>query len=160
MSPTSNNDQRMQLLPQTIAVICVLSIISLLTLIIYSIILLKFLCDNDLQVELTGGESDRLRNEMKEKSHSKGTTSSVPKPQLGTEAETLDETSTITGSKSIDINHADINITTTPPVMLSFHSITYTVNGKDKKQILKDVSGWFAPKTLTAILGTSGEYYT
>ena len=42
-----------------------------------------------------------------------------------------------------------------PRVLLSFQDVTYTVK-KTKKQILKGVTGWFAPGTLTAILGTSG----
>jgi ABC-type multidrug transport system fused ATPase/permease subunit len=40
-------------------------------------------------------------------------------------------------------------------VLVTFKDVTYTVR-KTQKQILKGVSGYFAPKTLTAILGTSG----
>jgi hypothetical protein len=43
-----------------------------------------------------------------------------------------------------------------PRVMLSFSKVTYTVR-QSQKQILKGISGYFPPSTLTAILGTSGE---
>jgi len=41
-------------------------------------------------------------------------------------------------------------------VLLSFKDVTYTVR-KTQKQILRGVTGYFAPGTLTAILGTSGK---
>lgn len=41
------------------------------------------------------------------------------------------------------------------PILLSFKNVTYTVV-RTEKQILKGISAWFAPGTLTAILGTSG----
>ena len=43
-----------------------------------------------------------------------------------------------------------------PPVLLSCVDLTYTVI-KTKQQILDGVSCWFAPGTLTAVLGTSGK---
>ena len=42
------------------------------------------------------------------------------------------------------------------PVLVSFKNVTYTVR-KTKKEILRGVTGYFAPRTLTAILGTSGK---
>jgi len=51
-------------------------------------------------------------------------------------------------------------LTVLPPVLISFRRVCFSVpdrqNPTERKQLLKDVSGWLSPGSLTAILGPSG----
>ena len=109
-----SNDINSIRLPSTIAAIVLISCLCTVPLILYLRIVLKFVCDRNLQRELEGKGGNGFDT---------GTPVSVLQP---------------------------------PEILLSFKDVTYTVT-KTQAKILKGVTGYFAPRSLTAILGTSGK---
>ena len=131
------------ILATTTAVIVILLLLCLIPLVIYSIIISGFVFNRDLQYELKGGNSaDRMNNNHKKSSSSSGLLKKEQPSGMVADG---------------DDDDSEEDIPEEPPlVLLSCNQITYKVK-KSGKTILGGVNAWFAPKTLTAILGTSGK---
>ena len=134
---TSDDD----ILSSTTAVIVILTLLCLFPLVIYGVIISGFLCNRELQYELHGGDSNKQLNQKKSSTSSGLLMKKEQPPGMDIDDDTSSE---------------DI-VEEVPLVLLSCNNVTYKVK-KQNKTILDGVSAWFAPRTLTAILGTSGTF--